>query len=205
MRHSSLALLLLSACAAQDASRTRDAGVLFDGRSLGAWKSVEFGGEGKVHVQDGALVLEEGVALSGVAWSGEPLPKTHYELSLEARKIDGQDFFCGIAFPVGAKACSFVAGGWGGHVVGLSSIDGMNASENETMTTQDFERGRWYAIRLRVEPERIQAWIDGKSVIDVSIKDRDVSIHPAMESALPLGLTAYATKAEFRNIRLKKL
>ncbi|HYE98605.1 MAG TPA: DUF1080 domain-containing protein, partial [Planctomycetota bacterium] len=184
---------------------TGDAPALFDGTSLGKWTSVEFGGEGKVHVQDGAIVLEEGVALTGVAWSGEALPKANYELSLEARKIDGQDFFCGIAFPVGSKACSFVAGGWGGHVIGLSSIDGMNASENETTSTQDFERGRWYKIRLRVEPETIKAWIDGKEVINVSIKGRDVSIHPAMESALPLGLTAYATKAAFRDIRIKKL
>ncbi|HYE97382.1 MAG TPA: DUF1080 domain-containing protein, partial [Planctomycetota bacterium] len=180
-------------------------GSLFDGTSLGSWKSVEFGGEGKVHVQDGAIVLEEGVALTGVAWSGAALPTTNYELSLEAKKVDGQDFFCGIAFSVGKKACSFVAGGWGGHVIGLSSLDGMNASENETSTTQDFERGRWYKIRLRVEPETIKAWIDGKEVINVAIKDKDVSIHPAMEAALPLGLTAYATKAAFRDIRLKKI
>ena len=204
MRHTTWAILLLSACASQDLKKD-DAGSLFDGASLGKWTSIEFGGEGKVHVQDGAIVLEEGVALTGVVWSGAPLPKTNYELSLEAKKIEGQDFFCGIAFPVGDKSCSFVAGGWGGHVIGLSSIDGMNASENETMTTQDFEKGRWYAIRLRVEPGAIKAWIDGKPVIDVPIKDRDVSIHPSMESALPLGLTAYATTAAFRNIRLKPL
>lgn len=204
MRNMALPLILLASCAGSGTT-TDDADVLFDGTSLGRWASVDFGGEGKVHVRDGAIVLEEGVAMTGVVWSGEALPRTNYELSLEAKKIDGQDFFCGIAFPVGAKACSFVAGGWGGHVIGLSSLDGMNASENETTTTQDFERGRWYKIRLRVEPEKIQAWIDGKSVIDVPITGRDVSIHPAMESALPLGLTAYATTAAFRGITLRKL
>jgi hypothetical protein len=48
----------------------------------------------------------------------------NYEIKLEAKKVTGNDFFCGMTFPVGDSFCSFIVGGWGGPVVGLSSIDG---------------------------------------------------------------------------------
>lgn len=178
---------------------------LFDGKTLGAWKVVEFGGDGKIEVKDGAIDAGEGVMLTGVQWKGEALPKLNYELSLEAQKLDGSDFFVGIAFPVGEKFCSFVAGGWGGGVVGLSNLDGMNASENDTASAQSFKKGQWYKIRLRVEPEKIQAWIDEKQVVNADIKGREISIHPAMEAACPLGLCNYQTPSRYRNIRFRPL
>jgi hypothetical protein len=201
------ALLLLAGCASsgQGSAPASNERVLFDGKTLGSWKSVEFGGEGKVEVADGAIVAEEGVALTGVVWTGAPVPKTNYEVSLEAKKIDGQDFFLGVAFPVGDKHCSLVAGGWGGGLVGLSSLDGMNASENNTSSHHTFKKDQWYRFRLRVTPANISAWIDDKQVIDADIKGVEISIHPAMESACPLGLTNYTTKSAWRNIRLKEV
>jgi hypothetical protein len=199
------ALLALAGCATSAAPAPSTERVLFDGKTLGSWKSVEFGGEGKIAVAEGAIVAEEGVALTGVVWSGPPVPKTNYELSLEAKKIDGQDFFVGIAFQVGEKHCSLVAGGWGGGLVGLSSLDGMNASENSTSSHHAFKKDQWYKFRLRVTPANISAWIDDKQVIDADIKGVEVSIHPAMESACPLGITNYATKSAWRNIRLKEV
>jgi hypothetical protein len=203
MRTFAALLLATTGCSstvpAPDAEKSADL-VLFDGKTLGSWKSVEFGGEGKVELVDGAIQADEGVALTGVVWTGAPLPKTNYELQLEAKKIDGSDFFCGIAFPVGAKFCSMVAGGWGGGLVGLSSLDGMNASENETGSHHDFKKDRWYRIRLRVTPENVSAWIDDKQVINAELKGREVSIHPAMEAACPLGLTNYTTKSAWRKI-----
>jgi hypothetical protein len=178
---------------------------LFDSKSLGSWKEVDFGGQGKTEAKDGAIEMGEGVALTGVVWKGEAFPKTGYELSLEAMKIDGSDFFCGVAFPVGDKACSFVAGGWGGGVVGLSSLDGMNASENDTSSVHSFKKGQWYKFRIRVEAEKIQAWIDDKQVVDAAIKGKEVSIHPAMEAALPLGIANYTTPCRVRAIRIRPL
>ena len=43
-------------------------------------------------------------------------------------------------------------GGWGGGVVGISSIDTMDASENETTKYRQFVTDRWYKVRLRVTP-----------------------------------------------------
>ena len=51
---------------------------------------------------------------------------------------------------MGNSFCSFVVGGWGGGVVGLSSVDGSDASENETSRSKEFKRGQWY--RVQVEP-----------------------------------------------------
>jgi len=195
-----------SATPADPAGQKDDAGQsLFDGKSLGAWKSVEFGGEGAVKVENGCIQIAEGASLSGIHWTGEAPPRTNYEFSLEAMKLDGTDFFCGIVFPVGKESCSFVAGGWGGGVTGLSSVDHMNASENETATDQNYVKNKWYTFRLRVTPAKIEVWIDGKSVVHLELANRQISVHPAVESAVPLGLTNYQTSSQFRNIRLKKL
>jgi len=178
---------------------------LFDGKSLGPWKSVEFGGEGAVTIENGSIKIAEGATLSGIQWTGEAPPRTNYEFSLEAMKVDGTDFFCGIVFPVGKDTCSFVAGGWGGGVTGLSSVDNMNASENETASDLNYVKNRWYTIRLRVTPAKIEVWLDTKQVVNLELTNRQISVHPAVESAMPLGLTNYQTSSLFRNIRLKKL
>jgi len=201
-------LAVLAACGGHDATRgapTDGSRVLFDGKTLGKWKSTEFGGQGEVRVQDGKIVVDGGAALSGIHWTGGDVPKVNYELSVEAMKIEGNDIFCGIAFPYKESFCSFVAGGWGGSTVGLSSVDGMNASENETNSDMDFQKDRWYTFRLRVTNDKIEAWIDAKQVVNLETKDRKVSIHPAMELSCPLGLATYTTTAAFRNIRLRPL
>ena len=83
--------------------------------------------------------------------------------------MDGNDFFASLTFPVGDSFCTWVTGGWGGDIVGLSSLDGWDASDNETRTYFDFEKGRWYAFRLQVTPARITGWIDDKQIFNVEI------------------------------------
>ena len=178
---------------------------LFDGKNLAPWKVTEYGGQGEVTVKDGELTVAMGVALSGVTWSGGELPKTNFEIALEAFKIDGDDIFCGICFPVGKDHCSFVCGGWGGQVVGLSSVDGEPAMENETCKIQEFKKGQWYKIRLRVTPAKIESWIDDKPMVNLELKDKKISLHPAMDLAMPFGIATYSTTSKFRNITLKKL
>jgi len=179
--------------------------VLFDGKGLTNWKVTEYGGQGEVTVKDGELTVAMGVALSGVTWSGAELPKTNFEVSLEAMKVDGDDIFCGICFPVGKEHCSFVCGGWGGQVIGLSSVDGEPAMENETCKLQEFKKDRWYKIRLKVTPAKIESWIDDKPMVNLELKDRKISLHPAMDLAMPFGIATYSTTSKFRNITLKKL
>src|SRR5438094_358758 len=108
---------------------------LFNGKDLEGWKSTKFGGEGEVIVEKGAIILDRGSEMTGVTYTGK-VPKNNYELVVEAQRLDGFDFFAGATFPVGDEFASFIPGGWGGGVTGISSINGRDASENET--TQPF-------------------------------------------------------------------
>ena len=78
--------------------------------------------------------------ITGIHLAHDKIPRTNFELEAEAMKVDGDDFFCAITFPVGETYATFVPGGWGGTVVGISSIDGLDAAENETATFMKFER-----------------------------------------------------------------
>jgi hypothetical protein len=178
---------------------------MFDGTSLKGWAETGFAGRGKVSVADGAIALGAGY-MTGVNWTGEALPKTNYEVHLEAMRVSGHDFFAGITFPVGDSFCSWIVGGWGGVVVGLSSLDDMDASDNDTSISKNFETGRWYALRLRVLPDRIQAWIDEEPVIDADISKRTVSLRPGeIELSKPFGIASYSTAAKLRKIEYRTL
>jgi hypothetical protein len=177
---------------------------MFDGTSLMGWKETPFTGRGKVSVEGGAILLGSG-AMTGINWTGE-LPRVDYEIRLEAMRVSGYDFFAGITFPVKDSFCSWINGGWGGNVVGLSSLDDMDASENGTTSSRNFESGRWYALRLRVTSERIQAWIDEEQVIDASIVNHDISLRPGeIELSKPFGIASYSTTARLRKIEYRKL
>ena len=143
-----LAAVLCAAVSSAVRTQGADAGwqPLFDGKTLGSWQSTKFGGEGAVKPENGQIVLETGKSLTGITWAGAELPKTNYEIALQAMRVEGRDFFAGITFPVGDSFCSLILGGWGGSVVGLSSINFLDASENETSQSIDFENGRWYSV-----------------------------------------------------------
>ncbi len=178
---------------------------LFDGKTLANWAPTKFGGEGAVRVENGQIILEIGKSLSGITWAGGELPATNYEIALQAMRVEGHDFFAGITFPVGESFCSLILGGWGGSVVGLSSINFMDASENETSQSIDFENGRWYSVRIRVTPEKIQAWLDDRQIIDQALKDNKITVRMEVEPSKPLGVATWKTKGALRDIRLRRL
>jgi len=179
---------------------------LFNGKNLDGWKAPQFGGEGEVHVVDGNLVLEMGVDLTGATLTdAKKLPLTNYEVELEAMRVDGTDFFCGLTFPVKKDPCSFILGGWGGSLCGISSIDGDDASHNSTTSFQTFKKKQWYKIRLQVTDHKIQGWLDEKQIVDQNLKDRKISIRHEVELSRPFGITSFSTTAALRNIRIRKL
>jgi hypothetical protein len=179
---------------------------LFDGKSLDNWKSSDFGGgEGKVAVKDGAVVMEKGDDMTGITYRREDFPKTNYEVTLEGKKLDGDDFFCTTTFPVGDAFCSLVVGGWGGALVGLSSVDDMDASMNETTTTKEFDRGQWYRVRIRVTKDRIRAWIGDEQMVDLETGDRRISIRRECAACRPFGVATWRTTGAVRDIRVRAL
>ncbi|MDX9947585.1 MAG: DUF1080 domain-containing protein [Bacteroidales bacterium] len=179
----------------------REEGWIFDGKSLTGWEITNFGPQGPVSVSDGNIVLGMGDGSTGITWK-EEFPVDNYEVSLEAMKVDGNDFFCGMTFPVDKDPCTLIVGGWGGTVVGLSSINGMDASENETTTLRQFEKNRWYRIRLKVAGGKIQAWIDDEQVVDFTIGDNMISIRPEVELSRPFGIATWHTTGALKNIRV---
>lgn len=178
---------------------------LFDGKTLDGWKVAKFTDAGTVHVKDGAIVLDKGAAMTGLAYTRGDFPKIDYEVSLEGQRVAGGDFFCTVIFPVGDTFCSFVVGGWGGTIVGLSNVNHDNASQNMTTTTKEFETGKWYKVRLRVTKDRIKAWIDDDVVVDLDTTDRKIDLHRACDPCKPFGLATWKTTGAVREIRVRSV
>ncbi|MGE0144942.1 MAG: DUF1080 domain-containing protein [Planctomycetota bacterium] len=176
--------------------------VLFDGASLGEFEPSGFGGDGEVFVEDGVLILDQGSPLTGVTWRGAELPRVDYRLEFTATRLRGSDFFCGLTFPVGEAHLTLVLGGWGGALCGLSSLDGLDAAENETTTYRSFVNGRAYRVLLEVRSDRIEARIDGETVATVDPRGRRLGLRPEVERSRPLGFASFATRAGLSGIRL---
>ena len=158
--------------------------VLFDGQSLDGWKKADFFNAGEVKVEEGKIVMPTGRSMSGITSTRTDLPTTDYELSYEAMRIEGNDFFAAATFPVGKSFITLVNGGWGGNVTGLSSLDGMDASENETTRSVPYQANTWYRFRVRVTGKMIRCWLDGKEIVAVNHQDRRVA-HADRDPAEP--------------------
>ena len=196
---------ILDRAAAQPAAVVAGEGwrPLFDGHSLAGWQVTQFGGQGAVAVRKGLLHLSAGTPFTGINFTNDA-PKVGYEISLEAMRVSGSDFFCGLTFPVQDSFCSLIVGGWGGTLVGLSNLDGADASENETTQFVSFEAGRWYRVRLRVTENKIEAWIEQKKVVNVTTTGRKVSLRFGdIEHSKPLGIASWDTGAALREIKIR--
>ena len=204
-------LIFLSGCSERKPSpvkepviinEIRDTSMLFDGKTLEGWEITNFGPQGPVSVSGGEIILGMGDGCTGITWE-KAFPRADYEVSLDAMRVAGNDFFCGMTFPAGNDPCTLIIGGWGGATVGLSSIDGKDASENETTTIRNFDKNRWYHIRLVVSGGVIKSWIDSVKVVDFAIGRRKLSIRPEVGLSRPFGIASWNTTAAIRNIHLQ--
>jgi hypothetical protein len=185
-------------------NQDQDTSLLFDGKSLNGWKITNFGPQGQVYVSGDKIILGMGDGCTGITWN-RSFPETEYEVTLDAMRVAGNDFFCGITFPVRKSYCSLIVGGWGGATVGLSSIDGKDAAENETTTIRNFDKNRWYHIRLVVTDKLIKSWIDSVKVIDFTIDNKKLSIRPEVQLSRPFGIASWNTTAALKNIRVERI
>ncbi len=202
MTRAILSILLLAASAAAQQEPAWQ--TMFDGQTLKNWKETPFTGKGSVKVEDGSIVLGKGY-MTGVTYTGT-LPKANFEVRMEAQRAEGHDFFAGITFPVNDSFLTWINGGWGGSMVGLSSIDGNDASENETSMSRDFKQGQWYRLWLAVNVDRIRAWIDNDIVVDVRIANREIGLRPGeIDLSKPFGIATYNTTARIRKIEWRPL
>ncbi len=179
--------------------------VLFDGKTLDGWKKTDFYHAGEVKVDDGRIVLAAGDSMTGITTTRQDLPTTDYELTYEAMRLTGDDFFAAATFPVGKSYITLVNGGWGGHVTGLSSLDGQDASENETTGSFKYQEKTWYRFRVRVTGEVIRCWVGDKQVIAVTHKEKHVGTRVETCANEPLGFATWKTAGALRNIEIRAL
>lgn len=182
-------------------------------KDLTLWKSINFGGEGEVYYKDGALNLDVGL-LTGVRYQGditEVFGKDleNYEITIEAKRVQGLDIFLGLTFPVGKDgSVSLVLGGWAGVVNGISNLDGLNASENDTTTYKEggYKDNQWYKARVRVTTDKIQCFVDDKKIVDIKRADyNQYDTHGMVLDSKPFGIFTYETWGAYRNLQVRKL
>ena len=170
---------------------------LFNGKDLSGWEETDYAGRGNVNVQNGELHIENGLVITGVTYTNKTaLPKTNYEIEYEAKKLNGTDFFGLLTFPVGDAHASLVTGGWGGAVTGISSINSMDASENNTTVYLKFNKDHWYKFRLSVTPDNLSVWMTPKEhLIPLNATVASV-VKSYQEDAAKAGQTLTAEQAE---------
>lgn len=172
---------------------------------LAQWEPIAFKEAGEVRITPEEMRLQPGRPMTGIRWKGE-VPRDGYELRWEGLRKRGNDFFAMATFPVGQTHCSFITGGWGGDIIGLSTLDGQTAADNETRAYFNFENDRWYAFRIRVTAERIEVWIDGERVTRVARSEFEIGLRPGDTTRMtPLGFASYATEGWIRNVSWRKL
>jgi hypothetical protein len=97
-------------------------------------------------------------------------------------------------------------GGWGGSVTGISSIDNMDASENNTSSYQKYVDNKWYHVKVRITPKDIHIWVDDKEIINAEIEGKKLGVRPGpIESYLPLSFTTYQTTSAIKNVKVTKI
>ena len=181
--------------------------ILFDGKSLANWKVTDYAGRGEVGLDgNGSVLLEFGIALTGIHWRGDDLPKSNYEVRWRAKKVMGTDFFGSLTFPYKKSHATLILGGWGGALVGISCIDGFDASENETANAYRFLTNKWYDCLLQVTDTHFRFWIGREKLIDCLVEGREIGMRSGeIEMSIPLGFSTYDTTAKIREVRLRKL
>jgi sugar phosphate isomerase/epimerase len=178
---------------------------LFDGKGLGDWKETDFAGKADVVVKDGQLILPQGGDITGVNLAKAPATM-NYEVAFDAMRVLGDDFFVGLTFPIGDKHVTFVAGGWGGTVTGISCVNGENASENETTQFKNYKNNQWYAVRVKVTKEKLEITIDNEKVVDLELDGKTLGMRAGeIEISKPFGLATWRTTGAYRNIRWRAL
>ena len=156
-------------------------------------------------MKDGQIILGTGGDLTGINLAADPA-EIDYEVEFKAMRVQGDDFFVGFTFPVFDKHVTFIAGGWGGTVTGISNVNSENASENETTQFKKYENGHWYRVRVKVTKVRLDVWIDDEQMVKLEHESKHLSMRAGeIESSAPFGFASFRTTAALKEIRWRKV
>lgn len=179
---------------------------LFNSNDLTGWKIAPMDRGGIVSmVSNHTVSCGVGDPMTGIAYTN-PIPITNYELSLEAMRVEGSDFFVALTIPVETNFCTIIIGGWGGGLCGISSVDYTDASENQWSEYITLRNQRWYTLRVRVTPGVLQVFLNEDlytARIEFETSTRfSLRSGSDIEMTKPLGLATYKTCALWRNFTL---
>jgi len=203
---------------------------MFAGKTLDGWSVTRLEEDKKAEIKDGCIVLGQDGLASGLKYD-KPFPKSNYEIMYQAKRVNGYDFFGTLTFPVKESHCSFISGGWSGSVIGLSSIGGYDASENETTSFYEFKVSQWYQFRVCVSDDRISVWFypvdkDGKTIevakddpkaeaaakeeiekpkVDLVLGNKSISTRLEVTFYRPLGISTWNTEGHVRDVKYREL
>ncbi len=181
---------------------------LFDGESLKHWTAIQ-DGDDIVRVEDDVLVLGMGPTTTLIRFEEEgseiTIPRENYEIEYVSRRTAGVDFFSALTFPIGDKYVTFVNGGWGGFVVGISNIDDMDASENSTSSFMNFKTDQWYRFRVQVTNRALRVWINDEKIIDYIVEGHSLRTRFEVSRCEPLGFASWASEGELKVVRTRAL
>ena len=190
--------ILLTACIGPRTGSNYPTDLAYEDQS---WKSSD---NKPLAVGSDMITIEPGNPYSGATWTG-PFPTDNYELSLEATRLEGQDIFCGIVFPIREDTCSLILGGWDNSLLGMSMIDGLSAAENVTSYPESFTNHTWSTVVLKVTSGNVSVTLNEKTVIDLQRDHHTFSLYPGLEMYEPFGFFTYNSKALIRNPTLRML
>jgi hypothetical protein len=184
---------------------------LFSATQIERWREASMFQSGGVGRETDGFTIKEGSPMSGIVfpmWLEDGMPVADYAIDYEALRAGGRDFFGSATFPVRNERTfvTFVLGGWGGSQVGLSCIDGYDASENSTGSSQHLEDGRWYHVRIEVRPKEITVLLDGRPIIRANIAGRDLGLRAGeIDRCVPFGFATYGTTGRIRGCVIERL
>lgn len=203
-----LLLIATSSIHADEPVATPQSITLFDGETLDGWEKTDFYGSGEVEVEEGVIILRDGEpysSMTGITSTRVDLPKVDYELTYSAKRLGGRDFFAAATFPVNEAFVTLVNGGWGGSITGLSSINGADASENETSGYHEYKNETWYRFQVRVTGRKIVCLVDDEAVVHLDHEGAHLGTRLESRASQPLGFAAWETTGAVRDIAIRPL
>ncbi|MCE9519279.1 MAG: hypothetical protein K8R87_06990 [Verrucomicrobia bacterium] len=175
------------------------------------WREAKMFQSGGITREEDGFTLKAGSPMTGIvfpSWLKDGMPVADYAITYEARRVSGGDFFGSVTFPVrdDKTFITFVLGGWGGSQVGLSCIDGYDASENLTGSSQRFVNDRWYRIRIEVRTKEIKVLLDDRPIIQTNIAGRTLGLRAGeIDQCVPFGFATYGTEGRVRRCVVERL
>ena len=122
-------------------------------------------------VKDGALRQTDESVQDDVISFIAGAPWDNYTIELSARKLSGQEGFIIRVRDQRDKAVHLNLGGWGNKEHGIEQ----NGQNPVVRKPGSIETGRWYAIKIQLEGERVKVWLDGEPLFDQVIPNAVVA------------------------------